>query len=69
MSYGPEWILGTSVTLVAFLCAPPLALVAFGLLALAMLAAILALAGAVVATPYLVVRSARRRWTQSREET
>lgn len=67
MSYSPEWTLATFVALVAFLCAPPLALIAFGVVVLAVLAALLALAGALAATPYLVLRSVRRRWAQSEE--
>lgn len=65
MSYSPEWILGAWVALVAFLCAPPLALIAFGVLVLAVLAALLALAGAIAASPYLLFRSVYRRWAQS----
>jgi hypothetical protein len=65
MSYSPEWILGACVVLVAILCAPPLALLAFGVLLLAVLAALLALAGAIVATPYLLFRAVRHRWTQN----
>jgi hypothetical protein len=64
MSYRPEWILGASVVLVALLCVPPLALLVFGVLLLAALAALLALAGAIAATPYLLFRSVRFRWAQ-----
>jgi membrane protein implicated in regulation of membrane protease activity len=62
MSYSPEWILAGFVTLIAFLCAPPLALLAFGVLVLAVLAALLALAVAIVASPYLLFRHVQRRW-------
>jgi hypothetical protein len=65
MSYSPEWILGACVVLVALLCAPPLVLIAFGVLVLAALAALVALVGAIAATPYLLLRSARRRWAQN----
>ena len=65
MSYSPEWILGAPVVLVALLCAPPLALIVFAVLLLAALAALVALAGAIVATPYLLFRSVRRRWAQN----
>jgi DNA-binding MarR family transcriptional regulator len=65
MSYSPEWILGASVVLVALLCAPPLALIGFGVLLLAVLAALVALAGAIAATPYLLFRTVRRRWAPS----
>jgi hypothetical protein len=59
MSYRPEWIPGALVALVALLCAPPLALIAFLILALAVL---LAVAGAIAVTPYLLFRSVRSRW-------
>jgi hypothetical protein len=62
MSYRPEWILSASVVLLALLVAPPLALIAFAIVVLAALAALLALAGAIVATPYLLFRSVRSRW-------
>jgi DNA-binding MarR family transcriptional regulator len=62
MSYTPEWILAAPVVLLALLCAPPLALIGFGVLLLAVLAALVALAGAIAATPYLLVRTVRRRW-------
>ena len=65
MSYSPEWILAGFVTLIAFLCAPPLALLAFGVLVVAGLAALLALAAAIVASPYLLIRSVQRRWAQN----
>jgi membrane protein implicated in regulation of membrane protease activity len=65
MSYSPEWILAGFVTLVAFLCAPPLALIAFGVLVLVALGALLALAATIAASPYLLLRSVRRRWAQS----
>ena len=60
MSYIPEWILGASVVLVALLCAPPLALIAIGVLLLVVLAALVALAVAIAATPYLRFRIVRR---------
>jgi hypothetical protein len=62
MSYGPEWIVAAPVLWVALLRAPPLALIALGVLLLAALATLLALAGAIAATPYLLFRSASRRW-------
>ena len=64
MSYSPEWIVAGFVTLLAFLCAPPLALIAFGVLVLAVLAALLALAAAIVASPYLLFRAVQHRWAQ-----
>ena len=65
MSYSPEWTLGAWVALIAFLCAPPLVLIAFGVLVLAVLAALLALATAIAASPYLLFRAVQRRWAQS----
>ena len=67
MSYAPEWILGTGVALVALLCAPPLALLAFGVLLVAAAAALVALVAVIAATPYLLVRSVRGRGTQSED--
>jgi DNA-binding MarR family transcriptional regulator len=61
VSYSSEWILGAPVLVVALLCAPPLALIAFGVLLLGVLAALVALAGAIAATPYLLFRTVRRR--------
>lgn len=61
MIYAPEWILGSSVVLLALLCVPPLAVIVFGALMLAMLTALVALALAVAATPYLLFRSIRQR--------
>ena len=66
MGYSPEWIVAAPVLLVALLCAPPLALIALGFVLLAALAALLALAAAIAATPYLLFRSARRRWAHHR---
>ena len=64
MSYSPEWIPGAFVVLVGLLCAPPLAMIAFGLLLVAALAALMGLAAAIAATPYLLFRSVRSRWSQ-----
>jgi hypothetical protein len=65
MSYSPEWILAIFVCLIALLAAPPLALIAFFVLVLAVLAVLLALAVAIAASPYLLFRSARRRWAHA----
>lgn len=65
MSYRPEWILATGVSLIVLLVAPPLALIAFGVLAFAALVALVALVGAIAATPYLLLRSVHRRWAQA----
>jgi hypothetical protein len=69
MSYALEWIPGACVVLVALLCAPPLVLIALGVLVLAALAALLALAGAIAATPYLLFRAVRRRWHRTTPAT
>ena len=61
MSYSPEWALGACGVLVALVCVPELAVIALAVLLLGTLAALLALAGAIVATPYLLFRSVRRR--------
>jgi hypothetical protein len=65
MSYSPEWIPAGFVGLVALLCVPPLAMIAFGVILLGALAALVALAGAIVATPYLLFRSVRSRLAQN----
>jgi hypothetical protein len=60
MSYGLEWIPSGLVALVALLCVPPVAMVAVVVVLLAVLVALAALIGAILATPYLLVRSFRR---------
>jgi membrane protein implicated in regulation of membrane protease activity len=68
MSYAAEW-LSTPVVLglvLLLLIVPPFALIAVAVLALAALAAFVALAGAVLASPYLLVRSLRRRLAEPR---
>lgn len=65
MSYAPEWIPAGGLVLVAFLCAPPLVMIALGVLLLTVMATFVALAGATVATPYLLFRSVRRRRAQN----
>jgi membrane protein implicated in regulation of membrane protease activity len=67
MSYAPEWIPAGWVVLVAFLCAPPLVMIALGVLLLTVMATFVALAGATVATPYLLFRSVRRRTRRKRK--
>ena len=59
MNYRPEWTAGASVVLLVLLCAPPFALIAVGVLLIAALATVVALAGAIVAAPYLVFRVVR----------
>jgi membrane protein implicated in regulation of membrane protease activity len=64
MSYSPEWIPGALLVLIALLVAPPLAMIAFAILVLVVLALLLALAGAIAATPFLLFRSASSRWVE-----
>ncbi len=62
MSYTPEWIiLVGGGALVVALCSAPLAMIAFGTVLFAVLVALVALAVAILATPYLLVRFVRRR--------
>jgi positive regulator of sigma E activity len=72
MSYGFEWIPGPVLlgTVLVLLLVPGFALIGLVVVALAAVAALVALAGAVLAMPYLLVRSLRRRLAerhQSRE--
>jgi hypothetical protein len=57
MSYAEEWAPGPVVLggLLLILVAPPFAMIALVILAIAAAAAVVALAGAVLATPYLLV--------------
>jgi hypothetical protein len=71
MRYGFEWTPGlVLVGLVLILpLAPPFALIALAILALAAAAAVVALAGALLASPYFLVRSLRRHLAESRQST
>jgi hypothetical protein len=66
MSYAIEWMPGAVVvwTVVVLLVVPEFALIAVLILALAALVALVALAAAALASPYLLVRSLRRRLAQ-----
>jgi len=66
MSYGVEWIPGGVVlgTVILLLIVPEFALLAVLVVALAALFALVALAAAALASPYLLVRSLRRRLAQ-----
>ena len=59
MSYYVEWIPGLSVlgTVLILLIVPGFALIGLAVVALGAVAALVALAGAVIAMPYLLVRS------------
>jgi hypothetical protein len=63
MSYGLEWIPGPVLlgTVLVLLLVPGFALIGLAVVALAAVAALIALAGAILATPYLLVRTLRRR--------
>jgi uncharacterized membrane protein YjgN (DUF898 family) len=71
MKYGFEWTPGVVLlgTVVVLLIVPPFALIGLMVVALAAVAALVALAGAVLATPYLLVRSLRRRLAERHQST
>ena len=61
--YGLEWIPGAGLVgaVLVLLIIPPFALIGLAVVAFAAVAAVVALAGAILATPYLLVRTVRRR--------
>jgi positive regulator of sigma E activity len=61
--YGFEWVPGGVFLggVLLILIVPSFALIALAVVALAAVAALVALAGAIIASPYLVVRTVRRR--------
>jgi hypothetical protein len=63
VSYAFEWVPGPVVLGIALLLlvVPSFALIGLVIMALAAVAALVALAGAILAMPYLLVRSLRRR--------
>jgi hypothetical protein len=71
MKYGFEGTPGLVVLgmVVVLPLAPPFAMIAVAVLALAALAALVALAGTVLVTPYLLVRSLRRRLAERHRST
>jgi hypothetical protein len=70
MSYSAEWTAGPALLgTVLLLIVPPFALIGLVIVALAVLAALVALAGAMLAMPYLLVSSLRRRLAKRREST
>jgi positive regulator of sigma E activity len=71
VSYYVEWIPGLVLlgTVLVLLIVPPFALIGLMVVALAAVAALVALAGAVLATPYLLVRSLRRRLAERHQST
>ena len=76
MSYAVEWIWGPSVMVLLVLIVPEFAVIAVAvatiavlLVALAALVGIVALAAAALASPYLLVRSVRRRLSRTKNMT
>jgi hypothetical protein len=71
MSYGFEWIPGPVLlgTVLVLPIAPSFALIGLVVLALATVAALVALAGAILASPYLLVRTLRRRLAERHQST
>jgi hypothetical protein len=69
--YGFEWMPGAVLlgTVLVLLIVPSFALIGLVVVALAAVAALVALAGAVLATPYLVVRTLRRRLAERHQST
>jgi hypothetical protein len=70
MSYGFEWM--PAVVLVGafvLLTVPAFALIGLVVVALAAVAALVALAGTIVATPYLLARTLRRRLAERHRPT
>ena len=71
MKYGFEWTPGIVLAgaVLVLPLAPPFALIGLVVVALAAVAALVALAGAVLATPYLLVRTIRRRLAERDRST
>jgi NADH:ubiquinone oxidoreductase subunit 6 (subunit J) len=71
MRYGFEWTPGLVLVGAVLILplAPPFALIALAILALVAAAAVVALAGAVLASPYFLVRHLRRHLAESRQST
>jgi hypothetical protein len=69
--YGLEWIPGAVVLggVLVLLIVPSFALIGLVVVALAAVAAVGALVGAILATPYLLVRTVRRRLAERHEST
>ena len=71
MKYGFEWTPGLVLlgAVVVLPLAPSFAMIGLVVVALAAVAALVALAGAVLAMPYLLVRSLRRRLAERHQST
>jgi hypothetical protein len=71
VKYGIEWLPGTVLlgAVVVLPLVPAFALIGLVVVALAAVAALVALAGAILATPYLLVRSLRRHLEEEHQST
>ena len=71
MRYGIEWMPGTLFLgmVIVLPLAPGFAMIGLGVVALVAVAALVALAGAVLAMPYLLVRTLRRRLAEPHQST
>jgi positive regulator of sigma E activity len=71
VKYGIEWLPGAGLlgAVLVLLIVPSFALIGLVVVALGAAAALVALAGAILATPYLVVRSLRRRLAERHRST
>jgi hypothetical protein len=70
-TYGFEWIPGVGLlgTVLVLLIVPSFALIGLAVVALAAVAAVVALAGAMLAAPYLLVRTVHRRLAERHQST
>jgi hypothetical protein len=71
VKYGVEWLPGTALlaAVVVLPLVPGFALIGVVVVALVAITALVALAGALLASPYLIVRTVRRRLAERREST
>jgi hypothetical protein len=71
VKYGIEWLPGAGLlgAVLVLLIVPSFALIGLVVVALGAVAALVALAGAILATPYLLVRTVRRRLAERHGST
>jgi hypothetical protein len=71
VKYGIEWLPGAGLlgAVLVLLIVPSFALIGLVVVALAAVAALVALAGAILATPYLLVRTVRLRLVERHQST
>jgi positive regulator of sigma E activity len=71
VKYGIEWLPGAGLlgAVLVLLIVPSFALIGLVVVALGAVAALVALAGAILATPYLLVRTLRRRLAERHQST